>query len=85
MPLGEAHDRVIRGEITIGLLVGFQGLMGSFLDPVNSLLALGSTLQELQGDVLRLDDVLDNEPADLGAPPRGTQAESEDNGERRPR
>src|SRR5439155_12786267 len=52
--------RVIHGDITIGMLVAFQALMGSFLAPVSSLVTLGSTLQDLHGDVLRLDDVLAN-------------------------
>lgn len=50
--------RVIDGELTIGMLVAFQSLMSSFLAPVGSLLDLGTTLQETQADVRRLDDVL---------------------------
>jgi NHLM bacteriocin system ABC transporter peptidase/ATP-binding protein len=53
--------QVISGEMTIGMLVAFQGLMGSFLGPVSSIMGLASVIQELQGDVLRLDDVLQNE------------------------
>jgi ATP-binding cassette subfamily C protein len=55
---------VIHGQMTIGMLVAFQGLMGSFLAPVARLTALGSTLQELHGDLLRLDDVLSYPKAD---------------------
>ncbi len=51
---------VIRGEMSIGTLVALQGLMGSFLAPLNRITNLGSTLQELRGDLLRLDDVLAN-------------------------
>ncbi len=50
--------RIIGGELTIGMLVAFQALMASFLAPINNLLNLGSTLQELRGDLDRVDDVL---------------------------
>jgi ATP-binding cassette subfamily C protein len=59
---------VIRGQMTIGNLVAYQGLMGSFLAPVARLTNLGTTLQELHGDLLRLDDVLANPPTDDSTP-----------------
>lgn len=53
--------RVIDGYLSIGMLVALQGLMQSFLEPVGRLVDLGSTLQELEGDLNRLEDVLSNE------------------------
>lgn len=58
--------RVINGEISIGMLVAFQMLTISFLAPVGNLVELGKSLQELQGDLSRLDDVLDNPQIDDG-------------------
>ena len=52
--------RVIEGPLTIGMLVAFIGLMASFQRPVGTLVSLGGELQTLQGDLLRVDDVLDH-------------------------
>ena len=52
--------QVIQGKMTIGMLLAFQLLTASFLGPVNNLVRFGSTLQDLEGNLLRLDDVLDN-------------------------
>lgn len=48
---------ILNGRMTIGMLVAFQSLMTSFMTPVNNLVSLGSQLQELEGDMNRLDDV----------------------------
>jgi len=63
--LGGWH--VIEGQVTfaapftIGKLIAFQLLTASFLRPVGNLVRLGQTLQELRGDLMRLEDVLSYE------------------------
>ncbi|MEO1521021.1 MAG: NHLP family bacteriocin export ABC transporter peptidase/permease/ATPase subunit [Cyanobacteria bacterium J06633_2] len=53
--------RILNGDLTVGMLIAFQLLMQSFQAPVNRLVQFGSTLQDLQGSLRRLDDVLENE------------------------
>jgi NHLM bacteriocin system ABC transporter peptidase/ATP-binding protein len=50
--------RIINGDLSVGMLVAFQGLMFGFTRPVRQLVNLGSRLQEAEADVNRLDDVL---------------------------
>lgn len=49
---------IMNGNMTIGALVAFQSLMTSFMDPVTKLVSLGGKLQEMEGDMYRLDDVM---------------------------
>jgi NHLM bacteriocin system ABC transporter peptidase/ATP-binding protein len=50
--------RVMQGEMSMGMLVAFQSLMSSFLAPVSNLVSLASNVQEMQGQMNRLDDVM---------------------------
>jgi NHLM bacteriocin system ABC transporter peptidase/ATP-binding protein len=56
--LGVGALRIMSGDMTIGTLVAFQSLMMAFMQPVVALVNLGSTLQETEGELNRLDDVL---------------------------
>ncbi len=55
---------VLRGNMSIGMLVAFQSLMSSFIGPVNSLVSFGGRLQTLKGNMDRLDDVQDHKVDD---------------------
>ena len=56
--LGVGGMRVIDGHLSIGMLVAFQSLAASFTGPVQSLVGLGKKMLEVQGDMNRLDDVM---------------------------
>jgi NHLM bacteriocin system ABC transporter peptidase/ATP-binding protein len=48
---------IISGNLTIGSLLAFQGLLASFMQPVNGLTQMGMRIKEVQGDINRLEDV----------------------------
>ncbi|WP_257669665.1 NHLP family bacteriocin export ABC transporter peptidase/permease/ATPase subunit [Parapedobacter tibetensis] len=56
--LGIGAMRVMDGHMTLGMLVAFLYLMNNFIRPVNQLVSVGSLLQETDGDMNRIDDVL---------------------------
>ena len=76
--LGFGGLRVMDGAVSMGMLVAFQALMLGFITPVNRMVDLGSTLQEVKGDIARLDDVLsassDVRPASAVTETPGTSA-----------
>ena len=64
--LGIGGLRVMDGHLSMGMLMAFQALMTAFINPVNRMVTLGSTLHEVRGGMKRLDDVL-NAATDEGA------------------
>jgi NHLM bacteriocin system ABC transporter peptidase/ATP-binding protein len=63
--LGLGGARVMAGDLTLGMLVAFQSLMASFTEPVTKLMGLAGKLQETEGDLTRIDDVM-RHPLDAG-------------------
>lgn len=56
--LGVGGWLIIQGQLTIGGLLAFQLLSSYFNGPIKQLVDFTSNLQEIQGDLTRLDDVL---------------------------
>jgi NHLM bacteriocin system ABC transporter peptidase/ATP-binding protein len=56
--LAVGAQRIMSGHMTIGMLVAFQTLQSSFINPVNTFLGLGSELQSGAADIKRIDDVM---------------------------
>ncbi len=50
--------RVMEGSLTMGMLIAFQSLMANFIGPFSRMVNLGGQLQEAEGNMNRLDDVL---------------------------
>ena len=48
---------IIAGQMSLGTLVAFQFLQGQLIDPISTLPQLNATLQQLIGDLGRLDDL----------------------------
>jgi ATP-binding cassette subfamily C protein len=51
--------RVMDGVMSIGMLIAFQAILFEFNKPVSTLVGMLGRLQTLRGDLLRLDDVLE--------------------------
>ncbi len=61
--LGFGGWRVISGEMTIGMLVGFYVVAGLFLQPIGRFVQFSDAFQFLEADLQRINDVL-NAPED---------------------
>ena len=55
---------IIDGKFTPGTLLAFTGLLTAFTKPVNEMITMGQTIQEMQVQMERVEDVLNN-PVDV--------------------
>lgn len=52
---------IMQGHFTIGILTQFQGLLGSFLGPIESLRSVGNQVQAMRTQMERIEDVMNYE------------------------
>lgn len=57
----------IRGEFTVGMIMAFQGFLGSFMAPVQTFISAGQTLQEMRTQMERVEDVMEYPTDDIFA------------------
>jgi NHLM bacteriocin system ABC transporter peptidase/ATP-binding protein len=69
--LGLGALEVMDGRLSLGALVAFQSTLAMFLAPIENLVHFGLALQQLRGNVERIDDVLGHaaEQEDVAAGP----------------
>jgi len=56
--VGVGALKVMDGQLSMGMLVAFQSLAAGFAAPVGQLVGIAAKLQQTQGDMDRLDDVM---------------------------
>lgn len=49
----------MRGDFTVGMIMAFQGFLGSFIAPATTLISAGQTLQEMRTEMERVEDVME--------------------------
>lgn len=49
---------ILKGELSIGMLMAFQGFMSAFITPVNEIVNANQTLVEMRSQMERVDDVM---------------------------
>ena len=55
---------IMQGGFTVGMLLAFQGFLGSFMAPAQSFIGLGQSVQEMRAGMERIEDVMEY-PADV--------------------
>ena len=64
----------MQGQFTVGMIMAFQGFLGSFIAPATGLISAGHTLQEMRTEMERVEDVMEY-PTDVEFGPEAEGAE----------
>lgn len=72
--LGYGSFLVMRGDMTVGMLIAFVALTEGFTQPLAQLVAFGGAIQMIRADLARVEDVMRNDP--LVPPPSGARLRS---------
>jgi len=72
--LGLGGLLVMRGEMTVGMLVAFIALAEGFTQPLAALVAFGASIQAIRADLSRVEDVMRATP--ITVPPPGAELRS---------
>ncbi|MBO4373836.1 MAG: NHLP family bacteriocin export ABC transporter peptidase/permease/ATPase subunit [Lachnospiraceae bacterium] len=49
----------MKGQFTIGMIMGFQGYLAAFMSPANTLINAGQSIQEMRTQMERIEDVME--------------------------
>ena len=60
----------IDGKFTVGMIMAFQGFLGSFTEPAQTLISAGQTFQEMRTQMERVEDVMEY-PTDVNCSREG--------------
>lgn len=66
----------INGSFTVGMVMAFQGFLGSFTKPAQTLISAGQTLQEMRTQMERVEDVMEY-PTDVNCSRDGISEDAE--------
>ncbi len=66
----------INGKFTVGMIMAFQGFLGSFTAPAQTLISAGQTLQEMRTQMERVEDVMEY-PTDVNCSRDGISEDAE--------
>lgn len=57
---------VMKGEMTLGTLMAFNALLALFLKPISDLLSMSVEIQQIRGNIMRLEDVMEHPGREIG-------------------
>ena len=63
----------MKGEFTVGMIMGFQGFLTSFMSPAMTFVTAGQNIQEMRTEMERVDDVMEYPVDDTFAEPDGDE------------